>query len=576
MFSNNPIDKDLDGDGSASPDSFVTPPNDGESPISSESGTPTGTSASSTIGGFSAASPGFDPADKESIIKHYKSKKEKGILPKDDQFEESIEDEIEKVITNFEAEAGRKASAEERKAMSERARRIRGGGWLEGLKSTLVGKSGVPMEHFNRLAAQYESTIPMMMQRLAAADKKIDDKDKQIEDLREKLSNKPSTDSSGSNTGQEEIERLKQENLALEGRNAAIAKQLRKEEDKNSDLEDKLEKCQSHGNKLQANIDKLEAADEGSSKGNDDASSPGNNQKLKDEIKSLKEQIKSLSDAEGLQERNKKLQARLEKCLASKSANDEANRRRLEKEIANLKEQIKDLENELKSSRDALTPDQRSTADLLKLVDDLQKQNKVLATSRDKFRNDWAANMTGDEHNRHLAQFWDLVEKTRKEMGELQQLVDALYQTLGFKEKYLDAKDALNRMTKASTTPHNATLQVQLLTAKLEAKEHEVRVFRLREQLANAITRKTEAEIKMELGVYEEEELERRVTARTQMYRLHRRAYLDNIFGANIAFREMARQITDTRTRDRINQIRFRYLEPSSLPMPPAPVVGGP
>ncbi|KAI1484742.1 hypothetical protein F5X96DRAFT_692046 [Biscogniauxia mediterranea] len=615
----------------------------------------------STLGGFSVVSPGFDPDDKDSILNHYGKKKDKGVLPKENQFEDSVEDEIKKAIADWEAVSKKKATPEQRKRMGDKIRRIRGGAWLESLKPTLVGQTHVPIEFFNRLAEQHEATILSTMRYMSDASKHVDGKDKEIEDLRKKLNDKPSASNSSSNTG--ELTKLQRENARLKGINEALKKDTQKSDDMATDLQEKLDQRVRKVSQLEAEIEKLKAAakktsKEGGSgdihsackaeiselkqklnlantskgKGTEKAEGASKGKKtcerlesecqtekatMKKEIGELKEQLKQAQDdlqstldgilggtkpaeeghgstsdvnvkiheelkkeltrtkkrVEKSEKQNKELSVKLAKAQASTPDSITQERKKFKKEISGLRGQVGDLQARLKTATQALSPADAQKVDYVAVINKLRDDIAVISKARDKFRNDFMARFTEAEHARHLTTFWQIVEDTRAAMGEIQQLAETLFQNLGMNAPYTDAKDALNQMIKASTMATGASPAMQLVTSKLAARSLEVKVYQLREQLANAPSRKTDEEIKMELGVYNEAEMQRRVSAQTQVYRLHRRAYLENFFSADGELAQIATNTPHGGTRELINQVRARYLDPMSLPMPPAPTV---
>ncbi|KAI0601499.1 hypothetical protein F4775DRAFT_605641 [Biscogniauxia sp. FL1348] len=619
-------------------------------------------SPKSTLGGFSIVPPGFNPDDKDSILNHYKEKKQKSVLPKENQFEDSVEDEIKKAIADWEAVSQQKATPEQRKRMGDKIRKIRGGAWLESLKPTLVGQTHVPIEFFNRLAEQHEATILSTMRYMTDASKQVDGKDKEIEDLRKKLNDKVSAGGSTSNTSQE-LTKLKTEINNLKGINEALKKDTQKSDDLATDLQEKLDQRELKFSQLEAEIGKLKAdakkasKEDGpgdihsackaeiselkqklnlanTSKGKGAASTEGatngkktheqleaecqtEKAKMKKEIGELKEQLKQVQDDlqstldgilsekkpaeeghgtasdvnakiheelkkelvstkkrfEKSEKQNKELSVKLTKAQTSTPDSVSQERKKLKKEISALRGQVGDLQAKLSTATKALSPADAKKVDYVAVIDKLRNDIAVVSTARDKLRNDFMAKFTETEHARHLTSFWHLVEDTRAAMGEIQQLAETLFQNLGMNAPYSDAKDALNQMIKASTMPTGASPAMQLVTSKLAARTLEVKVYQLREQLANAPPRKTEAEIKMDLGVYNEAEMQRRVSAQTQVYRLHRRAYLENFFSADGELAQIATNTPHGGTRELINQVRARYLDPMSLPMPPAPTV---
>ncbi|KAI5923190.1 hypothetical protein F4810DRAFT_710940 [Camillea tinctor] len=627
----------------------------------------------STLGGFSVLPPGFNPDDKDSILKHYESKKQKGVLPKDSQFEDNVEDEIKRVIADWEAVSKQKATADQRRRMADKIRSIRGGAWLESLKPQLAGKAQVPIEYFNRLAEQHEATVLHTMRHMSDASKKIEDKDKEIEDLQKKLKDKSGPTTSPSNTSQElkklkeENARLKQENTHLKGMSESLKKDTQKSEDKAEDLEDKLSQRETKVALLEAEVEKLKAAAKKASKEGEsgdihlackaeisrlkrkldvansskqasgkseeatgDKKSPEKREaqwedekarmtkeidknqayitqlegeildvldilanvrgdelnmdkgsiykahdkatvKLKGEIRHWKER------AENSEKQSKDLSDKLAKAQEPKPDSDadkcEKERKKLNKEVVLLREQVSDLQSKLKKSKKILPPADAEKADFTEVIKKLKNENATITKAQDRYRRAYMAKFIESEHNGHLRNFWDIVENTQAAMGELQQRVETLFQNLGMNAPYSNANDALNQMISASTRVRGASQAMQLVSSKLEARSYEVLVYKLRDQIANTPPRKTDDEIKMELRIYNEAELARRVDLETEMYSLHRRAYLKNIFSARDELVKIATGTPHHATRDLINKVRAQYLDVESLPMPPAVTV---
>ncbi|CAJ2503028.1 Uu.00g104220.m01.CDS01 [Anthostomella pinea] len=698
--------------------------------------TPTSPDPPGTKAGFSLPPPGFDPkTDGEKTRKYYAEQYKKGPLDPEDQVGESVEEEIDRQITELEKMRGKTVPQDEQDRIAAKIRKVRGGSWLEALKVELRGKTDVPIAYFNRLVAEYEGTIPLVVSFRAKAEKDVADKDKTIKDLKKQLDSGQASSSDP---------KLEKENSDLKSENESLTKE-------NNDLKDQLEKlqgelkdCQKHGKTLQAQVNDLEKAakkakDDSSEEEGDDGVQkdslsldarldnplhviPGglfdkdaipagmaldsmakqykayreleqkyddlrNREKdLKDQLeaaqkaaldadkriarlneelaaatikesdgkggsddKALKAEIKKLEaeleklkkdyhdldkhyelqkhmnskqtkdvwelidlrkqfkqlqdklkaceedkddpeeDVVELNERIEELKAELVACKASKGVDPadipeelKALRRKLAQrdsienglnhEIIRLKDRIRELLEDLNRAQAAMKPDQIKEATLRKAIDRLKRQIKDITVRNQQLQRTAVAVVVRDSDD--LRRFWELVEAAWRKLGAVGHAVDALYKALGLVCNTADLAEAINDLVAPAGSlkgkfPGFATIELkkELATARLT-------IVNLRRDLANARPL-TDAQIKMDLKLYEEEELERRVDRRTATYRNHRRAYLDNLFGAAREYQVLEATVTDEPTRNEINRIRSTYLDPNVIPAPVAATGGG-
>ncbi|TGJ81667.1 hypothetical protein E0Z10_g7104 [Xylaria hypoxylon] len=203
------------------------PSNPAKNPAPNPDGAPPGSPGLSF--GFARPPRDFDSARtrREFSVRHGS-----GLWNPADGIDESIEDEITRKIAELAEEREEPITDEEKVRIADKTRSLREGGWLESLKLEFAGKDAVPIEYFNRLAAEHENTISKVARINARAERKVAEKDAQIEDLRDASRNEPGDDSTSS------------ENAALH--------------DENNDLKGKLAECQKRGGKLENKLQGLE------------------------------------------------------------------------------------------------------------------------------------------------------------------------------------------------------------------------------------------------------------------------------------------------------------------------------
>ncbi|RYP43690.1 hypothetical protein DL768_009772 [Monosporascus sp. mg162] len=220
-------------------------------------------------------------------------------------------------------------------------------------------------------------------------------------------------------------------------------------------------------------------------------------------------------------------------------------------------------------------------AKLVELSDVLAVQNKrtreliELKNILESERYKWMQRIEGKE-----PEWWSHVEAMSKAKRDLDLKVLELFRRLQFTDENLDSLGAIARLNQAldrtMTGKSPAALAILRFAGELQA------------ALRNAATAQRKAEdlqkqlnrSKRENGVaagerlsgrrdHDFEEFERRVDAKTQMFRRHRRAYLDNIFGTDRELRVIAAASPDAGSRNGINRACENFLSPQSFPNPP-------
>ena len=206
----------------------------------------------------------------------------------------------------------------------------------------------------------------------------------------------------------------------------------------------------------------------------------------------------------------------------------------------------------------------------------LIEKNKVLEAQRYK----WMSQIKDNQ-----PEWWDQVEALSKSKRNIEVKLLALYERLGFTDANMDGTSIIDRMNgiiDTTTTgeeggaggkrrpviPAIIRLAGELEAAIKTASMAQSKAADLQTQLTRARTNANadKKERLRELKVFDDEELARRVDERTQMYRIHRRQYLSNIFRAGEGLRAVANGITDAATKNALNKVYNDYLSISSLP----------
>ncbi|KAI0875643.1 hypothetical protein GGS24DRAFT_281745 [Hypoxylon argillaceum] len=579
---------------------FIPAPNSGEAPSSSP-GIP------SESHGFARPPPDFDPSQGAALFSAVQardlSNPARGV-------EESVEDEVKRKIAELEEARGRPVTGEEKERIAKRIRSLREGGWLEGLKRQLIGQKTVPMEYFNRLVAEHENTIAIVAQINATADRKVTEKDAVIENLKNGGGRNPDNDpvllenkllQYEKTDLKDQLGESEKDKTELQDQLQKLNDELQQEKSKsqgNNEVGNALAECNQRANDLQQQLDTARETssryyNEAQDLQQQKAEAVTREQVNKDEIRRLREETKIFSDAiasgkiasDNLQKRisdleaecvngNAKVKAQEEEIEKLKNvaalggpADAEGLRKRtqeLEVELAkrddtitSLKAQLVQARNPPASSQSEATP-QESNAQLQARCAELRAQS-------DMYRDKWARGVVAG--NAPLVEFWQTVDNTKKEINRLYVGVEKLCRALGIADGVLDIPETLDRIVNQVTGSSSDLVDTPLITIlnlRTANSLAQIQIETLQRQLDRAQLGKTEDEIKGDLRLVDEEELERRVTLRTQMYRQYRGTLLTHIFEAQFAFLSLADKSAD---RDAIEALVEQFLEPTSLPM---------
>ncbi|KAL7623311.1 hypothetical protein AAE478_006992 [Parahypoxylon ruwenzoriense] len=473
--------------------------------------------------GFSMPDSDFDPADNEDIKAHYRSKEAGRALADEDGTEETVEEEARRTVADWEKEVGRKATDEERERMMAKVRRIRSGGWLEGAKKDLVGKTTVPISWFNRLVAENERTIgfvSQMMDNNTKAKREKDEMIRKLQDEIQELGDGKSANNEGYDDCQERLDEMTE---------------------KATGLQRELDECKARGERLQDRIERQDA----------ELRTVHNNVRARsEEIDHLRQQLgESRARERGLRDRIEEQDDTIERC-----GND----------VFELEQKLEEAESKAKDSGSS------ERSDIKPRKADGAKSND---TGEDK-----EGRMERVARENGLREFWEVLQSTKNEMGEMQNRLLNFFGDLGFNDKEFSATEALNHLTEALDKLPRDVTNVKLAAIRVMGELAHVRmllgfekdrVATLRLQIENRKTdEEVEHEIKMQYKIFNEEEIEKRVDERTQMYRMHRRDILDNIFEAYNTLAVILMKCPDEATRTAIQDICQRCLSPTSLPKP--------
>ncbi|KAI1438480.1 hypothetical protein GGR50DRAFT_640168 [Xylaria sp. CBS 124048] len=200
-------------------------------------------------------------------------------------------------------------------------------------------------------------------------------------------------------------------------------------------------------------------------------------------------------------------------------------------------------------------------------MEELQARCAELREARDNYREKWARGVMAGSGG--LLEFWDAVENTSREIKQLYQGIDKLSRLLGVADGVMDTPQILERiLAQVSDSVEDVKYPspaIQILGLRVANMAAQTQIATLRVKLEQAQQPKTDAEMQAFLGVVDEEEVERRVSNRTQTYRQHRCQLLRHIFDAQVEFLALARRSGGNRAA--IEKLVGQYLEPSSLPM---------
>ncbi|RYP65045.1 hypothetical protein DL769_006455 [Monosporascus sp. CRB-8-3] len=254
---------------------------------------------------------------------------------------------------------------------------------------------------------------------------------------------------------------------------------------------------------------------------------------------------------------------------------------RLRSDNEKLRKEIEDLGAVVMGLSEIKHGNGDGAAKLVELSDALAVQNKrnreliELKNILESERHKWMQRIEGRE-----PEWWNQVEAMSKAKRDLDLKVLELFRRLQFTDENLDGLGAIARLNqildRTMTGNRPAALAIlrfagEVQVALRDAATAQRKAADLQKQL-NRSKRENggAAGVRLpECGNHDFEEFERRVDAKTQMFRLHRRAYLDNIFGADRELRVIAAASPDADTRNGINRVCENFLSPQSFPNPP-------
>ncbi|KAJ8123537.1 hypothetical protein ONZ43_g543 [Nemania bipapillata] len=569
---------------------------------------PSSPGSTSESHGFARPPPGFDPNQGAGP---FDAAQARDLSNAANGVGESIEDEIARKIAELEQARQGPVTDEEKERIAKRIRSIREGGWLEGLKLQLIGQNSVPIEYFNRLAAEHESTIATVARINATADRKVAEKDALIDRLTREGGGSPQRALVSENTDlKDRLGECENDKTELQDRLKKLQDKLdrRVEEDQskpqaNTDVDVALAECNKRTNDLQMQLDStkqtLDTSRQTASNYYNEVQAlrqqkieaNSREQANKDDIRRLREENKGLRDAlassqngsTDLQKRISDLEAKRANCDAKVAALEKENKRLKDAaalqgepaDLEDLRKRIQALEAELTKRDDTITalkaqPAQAPNDTLQEPTAQLQARCKDLRDQRDMYRDKWARRVV--EGRAPLREFWQTVDNTKQEINRLYVGIEKLCRAFGITEGVLDIPEVLDRLIKQVNGSVNDAMDsplitiVNLRTANALA---QIQIETLQRQLDRAQLGRSEDEIRAELRLVDEQEVERRVSLRTQAYRQHRGTLLTHIFDAQVEFLRLAEKNAD---RDGIETLVDRFLQPTSLPMIQLPV----
>ncbi|KAI0849267.1 hypothetical protein F5Y00DRAFT_70131 [Daldinia vernicosa] len=508
-----------------------------------------------TLSGFSLPDPGFDPTNNHAIKAYYEKKEKKGVLADEDGIEDDIEVEAERAVTDWEKQAGRKATDEQRESMMARIRQIRSNEWLEGAKTQLVGKSTVPIAWFNRVVADNEGVIQFVAQKSVELRQRRQENNEKITELLEEIETLKKAQAATGDIDKlkAQVEKLEQEVSTLQDDLKKAEEKIKKlEEEENGQLRTQLKESQGREKTLQDKYDR--------------------------QLSELNASYRNLRDRE---EKVEQLEKEAREIRAREHAT-KADNRNLEETVAELKRKLEDYENDKATAKMRTTPARPAEFDTIKILRELKEAketNKELKQESRELLDRWLARV-GDRNN--LLEFYNAVGEVRQSMGELKQRVVAFYNSLGHDvDDVKSAEEALDILEKNVKETPKDPLSTRLMPLKLMA---EMRI--LEKQLMTQIVRNDTLNMKLEMakpdeqlmmelrmdyGVYNDAEVDRRVRKETQFYREHRRELVRKMLNCNARLNQIAIDCPDLTTRDAITNVSREYLSPVSM-MGPLPV----
>ncbi|KAI1390040.1 uncharacterized protein F4822DRAFT_221628 [Hypoxylon trugodes] len=511
--------------------------------------------------GFSLPDPDFKITDIEKIVDFYK-KLPAGALEGTGQWEDGVEEAAEQAVTDWEKEAGRSATTAERERMMNNIRRIHEGSWLEGAKAELVGKTQCPVGWFNRLYSEHEESVRHLAEIHVRAAEQMNELRERIEELEDAKDCEPF---------KEEVRTLKAEIEVLKLR-PTTAKVDDSEEVKR--LNARLEEADKEKADLERRIAELHRLRD----------------QDRDEIDRLQDELR----ASRMRENAVKDQVRTQDERIQQQEQDKQD---LRDEIDRLKDKLDESPVVVQpgpgTTNPAPNPDPKPDPtggpgpipnepidSILKAIRDAKDNNRDLTEEIDAIINRLMA-LIGGKAN--LREFWTAVEEMQNNCNKLRKRVLELYKHLGFSRDNITAEEAIDEIwEKVSEVESDDVMKLKLLVLKLtmELSMAEMRISTA-EMKADTLQMKIDMEktdlerdleAKKQLDFYDDEELERRVDERVQMYREHRRLLIKNMMTAwnQLQLVIMTLPPTEAAVAATIEEIRSQYLSPALLPPAPA------
>ncbi|KAI1353519.1 hypothetical protein F5Y01DRAFT_312714 [Xylaria sp. FL0043] len=463
-----------------------------------------------------------------------------GLLNPADAVDESVEDEIKRKTTELEKAKGSPVTDKEKEKISNRIRSLREGAWLESLKFQLVGKDVVPIKYFNRLVAEHEAIILKVAGINSRAERKVAREHAEVVSFKKQLDSAKESLEAACQTISErddEVQLLRQHEADSRSREQGLKDQIIQLRMENEDLDNALHQSKASGQY-----------------------SDPTNEILRRRIGELEAELEpSKSTAKLLEFENMYLKR------ASQTHHGDPNSLQkqieaLQAEISSRDGAIKTLQSQLHDSppteQDRIITEEPPTA--------LQARCAELRAARDEYKSLWAGKVVANDAT--LVQFWEAVEATTQEINQLYRGIDRLGRVLGLTTQVLDTPSVLDKIIAHVVLPgddENLTPQLSLLHLRNANAIAQIQIEELKRELGKAQLVKSDDEIRAQLRIVDEDELEKRVTIRTQTYRKQRQAILSHIFDAQAKFLALADRSADKAA---IEALVDQFLQPTALP----------
>ncbi|KAI1284101.1 hypothetical protein F5Y07DRAFT_407586 [Xylaria sp. FL0933] len=462
-----------------------------------------------------------------------------GLLNPADAVDDSVEDEIARKITELEKARGSPVTDKEKERLSNRIRSLREGGWLESLKFQLVGKNVVPIQYFNRLVVEHEAIILKVSGINARAESKVAREHAEVVSLKEQLvSAKESLEAACQTISERdaEVQLLRQHEADSLGREKNLTDQIIQLRKENEDLDNALHQSKASGQ----------------------YSDPTN------EI--LRRRIGELETELEPSKRSAKLLELENIYLKRASQTHHSDPNSLQKQIGALQADISSRDGAIKTLQSQLRdspPTEQDRTVNEELPTELQARCAELRAARDEYKSLWAGKVVANDAT--LVKFWEAVEATTQEIKQLYRGIDRLGRVLGITTQVLDTPSVLDKIIARVVLPgddENLTPQLSLLHLRNTNAIAQIQIEELKRELGKAQLVKSDDEIRAQLRIVDEDELEKRVTMRTQTYRKQRQAILSHIFDAQAKFLALADRSADKAA---IEALVDQFLHPTTL-----------